>query len=427
MLVTAIALFFSTFSTPILSAALTFGLFIAGHFSADLRNFKQVVDSPAAAALARGLYWVLPNLAQFDVKSAGRPRPARAVRVHRADDRVRRAVHRDAARGCGRSFSRGGTSSEAGDRRCRCARRRRCSLALLTAAAASRRSASGAYPPRPRPPRLALPHLGDGCPAADGRLQRAGGRPVLDSRDSVLRCRAQAPGEAASAGPEPPPALAPTPDGYPLLYPLLDLTTTLDPRFNIAYRFGAIFLAEPYPAAPVGRIWRSRSSKRDCAERPDKWEYMQDIGFVHYWWRHDYQAAAEWFDRRSQVPGAPWWLRSLAATTLARGRRSAVVAHDVGGDSRSRRRSTGCGDDAERRLAQLRALDEIDALQQAIERVHRASGRHRPPTGALIRAGGAFRGIPLDPTRHAVRDRLGRRVRLSPIVAALAAARRARR
>src|SRR5215208_5774851 len=34
---------------------------------------------------------------------------------------------------------------------------------------------------------------------------------------------------------------------YSLLYPLLDLTTTLDPRFNIAYRFGAIFLAEPYP------------------------------------------------------------------------------------------------------------------------------------------------------------------------------------
>jgi ABC-type transport system involved in multi-copper enzyme maturation permease subunit len=47
MLVTAMALFFSTFSTPMLSAAFTFGLFIAGHFSADLRNFDQVVDSPA--------------------------------------------------------------------------------------------------------------------------------------------------------------------------------------------------------------------------------------------------------------------------------------------------------------------------------------------------------------------------------------------
>jgi ABC-type transport system involved in multi-copper enzyme maturation permease subunit len=69
MVITAIALFFSTFSTPMMSAAFTFSLFIAGHFSADLRNFELVVDSPAAARLARGLYWVLPNLAQFDVKA----------------------------------------------------------------------------------------------------------------------------------------------------------------------------------------------------------------------------------------------------------------------------------------------------------------------------------------------------------------------
>ena len=68
-LVTAIALFFSTFSTPMLSAAFTFGLFVVGHFSADLQNFDQVVDSPAAARLARGLYWVLPNLAPFDVRA----------------------------------------------------------------------------------------------------------------------------------------------------------------------------------------------------------------------------------------------------------------------------------------------------------------------------------------------------------------------
>src|SRR5262249_34687690 len=69
MIITATAVFFSTFSTPILSAALTFGLFIVGHFSADLRNFEQVVNSPATAKLARGLYWILPNLAQFDVKA----------------------------------------------------------------------------------------------------------------------------------------------------------------------------------------------------------------------------------------------------------------------------------------------------------------------------------------------------------------------
>jgi ABC-type transport system involved in multi-copper enzyme maturation permease subunit len=68
MVITAIATFFSSFSTPILSAAFTFGLFIVGHLSGDLRNFDQIVDSETAARLARGLYWILPNLAQFDIK-----------------------------------------------------------------------------------------------------------------------------------------------------------------------------------------------------------------------------------------------------------------------------------------------------------------------------------------------------------------------
>lgn len=69
MLVTAIALFFSTFSSPVLSAALTIGFYVAGHFNADLRNFDQVVESPAAVWLARGLYHVLPDFSAFDVKS----------------------------------------------------------------------------------------------------------------------------------------------------------------------------------------------------------------------------------------------------------------------------------------------------------------------------------------------------------------------
>jgi ABC-type transport system involved in multi-copper enzyme maturation permease subunit len=67
LLVTAVALFFSTFSTPLLSAALTLGLYVAGHFSADLLAFDQAVDSPAVQSLARGLYYLLPNLAPFDV------------------------------------------------------------------------------------------------------------------------------------------------------------------------------------------------------------------------------------------------------------------------------------------------------------------------------------------------------------------------
>jgi ABC-type transport system involved in multi-copper enzyme maturation permease subunit len=69
MLVTALALFFSTFSSPLLATLLTIGLWVAGHFNADLRNFGAVVDSAAAAAVARAAYYVLPNLAPFDIKA----------------------------------------------------------------------------------------------------------------------------------------------------------------------------------------------------------------------------------------------------------------------------------------------------------------------------------------------------------------------
>jgi hypothetical protein len=68
-LVTAVALFFSTFSSPFLSAALTVGVYVMGHFSADLRNIRMVVDSPAAAWVGSALYYLLPNLAALDIKA----------------------------------------------------------------------------------------------------------------------------------------------------------------------------------------------------------------------------------------------------------------------------------------------------------------------------------------------------------------------
>ena len=68
-IVTAVALLFSTFSSPMLAAALTFGLYIVGHFNTDLRSFETIVDSKAAAFVARALYYVLPNLAPLDIKA----------------------------------------------------------------------------------------------------------------------------------------------------------------------------------------------------------------------------------------------------------------------------------------------------------------------------------------------------------------------
>ena len=69
LIVNALALFFSTFTSPMLAAAFSLGIWIAGHFSADLKAFDQMVESAPAATLGRVLYYVLPNFGSFDVKS----------------------------------------------------------------------------------------------------------------------------------------------------------------------------------------------------------------------------------------------------------------------------------------------------------------------------------------------------------------------
>jgi Cu-processing system permease protein len=70
MLVMAIALFFSTFSSPMLSAVFAFGLYVAGHFSADLKNFDVAVGDSPVRYVTTALYYLLPNMAIFDVKNA---------------------------------------------------------------------------------------------------------------------------------------------------------------------------------------------------------------------------------------------------------------------------------------------------------------------------------------------------------------------
>jgi Cu-processing system permease protein len=62
---TGIALLFSSFSTPALSALLTFLVFIIGHFSADLKSLANSLGSTATRWLFHTLYYFLPNLANL--------------------------------------------------------------------------------------------------------------------------------------------------------------------------------------------------------------------------------------------------------------------------------------------------------------------------------------------------------------------------
>lgn len=66
-IVTGVALLFSSFSSPALSALLTFFVFIIGHFSADLKGLAASSGSTPARFVFRGLYYLLPNLSHYSV------------------------------------------------------------------------------------------------------------------------------------------------------------------------------------------------------------------------------------------------------------------------------------------------------------------------------------------------------------------------
>ena len=69
-LLTAIALFFSTFSSSaMLSAVLTVGLFVAGLESDALRHFTQTVDAPFGGRAIAAVGWLVPAFSVFNVKT----------------------------------------------------------------------------------------------------------------------------------------------------------------------------------------------------------------------------------------------------------------------------------------------------------------------------------------------------------------------
>lgn len=67
---TAVALFFSTFSSsPLWSTMFSLGVFVAGQFSGSLKELATSLGSPAAGVMGRVLSAVLPSFAAFDVKA----------------------------------------------------------------------------------------------------------------------------------------------------------------------------------------------------------------------------------------------------------------------------------------------------------------------------------------------------------------------
>jgi len=185
---------------------------------------------------------------------------------------------------------------------------------------------------------------------------------------------------------------------FELLQPLLTLTTSLDPYFNIAYRFGALFLAMPPPSG-AGRVDKAIALlERGLDATPTRWQYAYDAGFVYYLYAGDYRSAGQWFTRAAAMPGAPSWIQPLAATTVARGGDRAFARRLL------RELSTSDQEylrkDAARGLAQIDALDAIDQLNQLIAEYFAATHTYPSSWVDLMRSG-RLAAVPVDDTRTA--------------------------
>lgn len=181
---------------------------------------------------------------------------------------------------------------------------------------------------------------------------------------------------------------------YALLYPLLELTTSLDPHFSVAYRFGAYFLSEQAPGGAGRPDLAVALLEKAMRANRDRWEYPHDIAFVYYR-LGDFRTAGEWFRKAAQVPNAANWLEPMAAITLTRGgdRQTSRMIFDrlyATADVKWLKESAAW------RLQQLDAMDAIDQLQRVAATYERRHGRPPADWPAVVRAG-LLPGIPLDP------------------------------
>jgi len=104
-----------------------------------------------------------------------------------------------------------------------------------------------------------------------------------------------------------------------LLWPLLDITTTLDPNLLISYRFGAIFLSQPAPGGAGRPDLAVQLVQRGIRANPDYWRLYEDLGFIYYFDLKNYPKASEAFLEGSKNPKALVWMKIMAARIAAEG------------------------------------------------------------------------------------------------------------
>ncbi|MEE8200392.1 MAG: hypothetical protein V3R29_04405 [Candidatus Acidoferrales bacterium] len=198
---------------------------------------------------------------------------------------------------------------------------------------------------------------------------------------------------------------------YNLLYPLLDITTTLDPQLLIAYRFGAIFLTEEPPRGPGQYPQAVELLRKGIGHNPSYWRLWYDLGFVYYR-KQQYQQSAAAFYEGSKLPGARDWMKVMAAKIAAEGgqRRFAIELWTVLYETTD---SPAIRQNARAHLEGLLADEQIEQLQRLVDHYEEQTGRALESWRELLEKG-FLRALPRDSQGYPyVLDPQGR-VRLHP-------------
>jgi tetratricopeptide (TPR) repeat protein len=104
-----------------------------------------------------------------------------------------------------------------------------------------------------------------------------------------------------------------------LLWPLLDISSTLDPNLIVAYRFGATFLSDAAPRGAGEPEKAVELLERGIKANPEYWRFYQDLGNVYYFDEKNYLKASQAFEEGSRNPAALPWMKTMAAKIAAEG------------------------------------------------------------------------------------------------------------
>jgi len=182
---------------------------------------------------------------------------------------------------------------------------------------------------------------------------------------------------------------------FDLLWPLLDLTTALDPKLMPAYRFGAIFLSEPGEVGADRTDLAIQLVKRGIAANPNEWRLDTDLGFLYYWRMKDYPDAAAAYLAASNNPKAPAGLKFLAARIAEEGA-SFETSRMIWSELYESTKDPTIQKDAAQQLRSLTAQeDEVHLDELAGE--YRKSFGHPPASTEEMRTAGLLAHIPADP------------------------------